>query len=92
VQIIIAVRWRAEWSYRSCSLAPADPRVNIDAQDSDGMTSLMRSAENGHISVVELLLQAGADVHLENKNGKNALALSKDPAIIELLQSALLHA
>jgi ankyrin repeat protein len=48
----------------------------------DGMTALMRSAKNGHISVVELLLQAGADVHLENKMVRTHWRYRKDPVLL----------
>lgn len=38
-------------------------------------TALRRAAHNGRIEVVELLLQAGADVLVQDKDGKTPLAL-----------------
>ena len=41
--------------------------VAIDSKDHEGNTALMRSAAQGHASVVSHLLAHGADVHATNK-------------------------
>ena len=43
-------------------------------QDSDGYTSLMFAAENGRELVVKLLLQHGAEISLQRRDGGTARA------------------
>eukprot|EP00752_Nemacystus_decipiens_P006553 g5900.t1 len=45
---------------------PATAGVNVDAVDSVGNSSLMWAATHGHLLVVEVLLEAGADVNLRD--------------------------
>lgn len=39
----------------------ADPKINIDAEDDDGMTAFHRAAKKGHLDCVKRLQEAGAD-------------------------------
>jgi ankyrin repeat protein len=63
----------------------------IHARDSDDSTPLHCAAWKGHIEVVHLLLMAGADVNLHNKNGHwgttplHAAAHGNQAAVAELL-------
>jgi len=54
----------------------------------DSITPLMLAANHGHAPVVRLLLEKGADVNLKDKSGNDALKLSTDPDIIEMLKKA----
>ena len=36
----------------------------------------MKAVENGNLKVIELLIQKGADLHLENNKGETALMLT----------------
>jgi ankyrin repeat protein len=54
----------------------------------DGVTALMLAASNGHIDVVEALIQAGANINLQDNGGRTALdlALKKNhTAIVDFL-------
>src|SRR5581483_2432582 len=66
--------------------------VAIDKQDeTNGSTALMWAAQQGHADIVELLLNAGADVNKQNNNGDTALIFATDKghtAIAELLLKA----
>ncbi|MEZ0260215.1 MAG: ankyrin repeat domain-containing protein [Alphaproteobacteria bacterium] len=44
-------------------------RVNLDAQDCNGVTAVMRAAGGEHIECLELLLKAGANLELKSKTG-----------------------
>jgi hypothetical protein len=47
--------------------------VDINSQDSRGLTALMAASTAGESNMVEFLLQRGADVVIKDHNGKNAL-------------------
>lgn len=47
----------------------------VDARDDDGRTALMVAAAHGHLDVVRVLLDAGADVNAQTDEGLNVLAL-----------------
>ncbi|MGH7144309.1 MAG: ankyrin repeat domain-containing protein [Planctomycetota bacterium] len=49
----------------------------VDAVDADGRTALMHAAIIGAPDVINLLLPAGADPLLTDKDGQNALALAR---------------
>ncbi|KAK2142501.1 hypothetical protein LSH36_947g01017 [Paralvinella palmiformis] len=44
----------------------------IDVRDKDGKTALMTSVVNGHMELVHLLLEKGADISIKNEYGKTA--------------------
>jgi len=47
--------------------------LNVDFQDSNGNSDLMRAAEEGNTERVKALLMVGSSVNLRSKNGDNAL-------------------
>jgi ankyrin repeat protein len=51
-------------------------QFNPDAKDYNGTTALMLAAENGHSEVVEVLINAKADVHAVDENNNTALKLA----------------
>ena len=44
-----------------------------EAKLQDGLTSLVAAADNGHVTIVEALLAAGADKEAKTQNGGTAL-------------------
>jgi len=51
-------------------------RVDINAQDDEGRTRLMRSASYGAWEDVQTLLFHGADANIKDKEGRTALMLA----------------
>jgi hypothetical protein len=60
--------------------------AGIDAQDMDGNTPLMLAVMSADTAAVELLLEKGADVSIQNRDGKTALRHAK-AALIYARQS-----
>lgn len=52
------------------------PRLDLEAEDEDGLRVLMIAAGKGHVAIVDLLLQQGVDVDAENIDGQTALMLA----------------
>jgi len=63
----------------------------VNARDDNGETALIMAVFNEQIKIVELLLEAGADVNVMAVNGETALMLAKEwenNEIIEMLKEA----
>ena len=62
--------------------------AKINLQNSDGVSALVVSANQGHERVVELLLRHGAEINLQDSNGFTALmhaALTGHERVVESL-------
>ena len=51
---------------------------NVDHQDKNSDTALMKAAGSGHIPTVIYLIEAGSDHSIRNKQGKSALDFVKE--------------
>jgi ankyrin repeat protein len=51
--------------------------INVDLQDNYGLTTLHISALKGNFQIFKELVNAGADLSMQNKNGLTALDLAK---------------
>lgn len=58
-------------------------------QDIDGETALHCAARGGHLRMVQLLLQNGADPSVRNKDGRTAAAESEEPTVVAALVQAV---
>ncbi|KAK1377350.1 ankyrin-3 [Heracleum sosnowskyi] len=54
------------------------PVTDLDQQDRNGFSAAMVAAAGGHVEAFQLLVYAGADLMLLNKNGETAVSLSED--------------
>jgi len=64
-------------------------KLNLNTQDNEGDTALHDAAKFGHTTVATLLVEAGADTTLKNRQGMDALAVAIEhtkPKIVELLK------
>ena len=65
--------------------------VDVNSADGQGNTALMLAVATERLDVVKILLDAGADVKLTDKNEKTALQLAerlKNKKLIKLIESA----
>ena len=60
--------------------------INIDHTNEEGETALMLACERGHEDIVHSLISAGANVNLQDNNGKTALM--RATSIIKMLLKA----
>lgn len=52
-------------------------QLNFDAKDELGETPLMKAAQSRNVRMVEILIEAGADLKAVNNEGKDALKLTR---------------
>ena len=81
---LTALMWAAGYSN---DVPPADAErmiqlllhhdATLDLQDNRGWSALMIAADMGHNGVVAQLIEAGADVHLVARDGRNAAQLAR---------------
>lgn len=56
---------------------------------SDGQTPLMKAAAEGHLTIVQLLVEAGADIHARDRQQMTPLVLSARGGHLEVMQFLL---
>ena len=60
-------------------------REDLDADDPEGTTPLMRAAFHGHADVVRMLVESGATIDLENSRGRTAMmeaVIQNHPSVV----------
>lgn len=82
-----ALFWAAHAGHTACvRLLLQRPSIHIDVQNKLGDTALHAASWKCRPECVSLLLDAGADVHLVNNEGKTALQLTGDPLVASFLR------
>lgn len=69
--------------------------VDVDNADDEGFTPLMIAALQNHADIAQVLLDVGADVSAENRQGYTAFDLAKkrnSTAVLEVFQSSIPYA
>ena len=61
--------------------------VDVNAKDSDGWTALMYAAQQGHVEIVNLLLNNGAEIFHRNNKYKTAEDLASNDKVKNALTS-----
>ena len=64
-----------------------DNKVDINAADQFGWTALMCAARSGRTSCIQLLLNAGAEVSLQNNTGQTAVDIAKESGIEDVFHT-----
>ena len=64
-------------------------RAKVDARTYYNDTALIYASENGHIEIVEVLLDNGADVNAYNNYGNTALMMASENGHIEIVEMLL---
>ncbi|XP_057370970.1 osteoclast-stimulating factor 1-like [Daphnia carinata] len=81
-----ALFWAAHGGHIPCmNLLLQSPKIDLDVQNKLGDTALHAAAWKGRVEAVSLLLSSGAKTNIQNCEGKNALALSRDPEITNII-------
>mmetsp|Transcript_14979 Transcript_14979/g.22534 ORF Transcript_14979/g.22534 Transcript_14979/m.22534 type:complete len:111 (-) Transcript_14979:109-441(-) len=62
------------------------PGVDLNAQDSDGMTALMLAARIGALEVTGVLMTAGCDRNLTDKKGRTADSHASSHGYMTMIQ------
>jgi ankyrin repeat protein len=70
----------------TCSLVKAGAQVN--GADDEGNTPLMCAAEDGDMDMLQVVLEAGADVKAKTASGRTALLFSSNVEILTTLIKA----
>ena len=70
-------------------LAALAEKENADAMSIQHFTPLMLAAREGHLSIIKLLLDRGANPNLAHPNGRTALHLASSAGHEEIVQSLL---
>ncbi len=74
--------WWHNWTYVDIVKLLIEAKADVNAQDSDGATSLLLAADLGQTSMVKLLLEHKAHVDVQDANGTTPLiAAAKSDAI-----------
>ena len=60
--------------------------ANINATDFINSTALMNAAREGHILVVEFLLENDADMEIEDDRGRTALDIARQEGHLEIVR------
>jgi len=63
--------------------------VDVNASDQRGWTPLIISVYHNYTTIVEILLEAGADWNHRDCFGKQAIDRAKTPEMIALLQNSI---
>jgi len=70
------IRWEKPLEeIKACVISPG---IVNSSDDQNGNTAIHIAAQNGHLTVVEFIISAGADVNIANKTGATALHMSQE--------------
>ena len=59
---------------------------DLNAVDGKGQNILMIAAANGHLDIVEFVLNHGGDVNAKDKNGKTAITLASQNGYLDIVE------
>ena len=71
--------------YSDLETVTSKKKIDVNVQDNEDRTLLHIACQANQLKCVELLLSAGADVSIKDKQGQTAITLTKEPEIIKML-------
>ena len=83
--------WAVGENYHDIAVILIEAGVDLNAQNADGNTALLRAACEGRTELASVLLRVGANRDLQNHDGYPALVLAKrrgNREIVDLLLAA----
>lgn len=66
--------------------------IDVNVRNSDGITPLMAAASTGNVNVIGLLIARGADPHVVNGLGQNALDIANNSSHLDAAAMIRKHA
>ena len=57
--------------------------ADVNLPDEHGFSPLFVAARRGHLNIIQLLLESGADVHRRNYEGKTAINMAKEKKFVQ---------
>ena len=85
-----ALHWAAHWDDLEIAKALVRAGAPVDAVNDYGVTPLALACTNGSNSMIELLLDAGADAN-DRANGQTVLMLAANTGRVEAVRTLLAH-
>ena len=58
--------------------------ADVNLPDEHGFSPLFVAARRGHLDIIQLLLESGADVHRRNYEGKTAINMAKEKKFVQV--------
>ena len=83
--------WRIVETGEMGELEAVLPRADINARNEHGMTALMRAAYHGHVEMVRVLLEHGADPNITRNDNFTALSLAAFFGHAEIVDTLMAH-
>ena len=71
-----ALHWAGQEDYHNMATVLIDAGADMDAEDENGCSPLLRASKEGCLDTVKMLLKAGADVCAADNKGATCLALA----------------
>ncbi|XP_065060536.1 osteoclast-stimulating factor 1-like isoform X2 [Rhopilema esculentum] len=82
-----ALHWAASGGHFDCAAQLLNlPHVDVNVQNKLGDTALHNASWKGHASVVEILLDRGANKNIQNNEKKKPYDLARNPQVAMLLK------
>ena len=84
-----ALTWAISEGYHDIALTLIEAGADLNAQNGDGNTPLIRAACEGRTEVASVLIKVGADLDIQNNDGYSALILAQRRGHIEIVEMLL---